>query len=151
MIKYKLQCKKCKKTFDSWFSSSKEFERIKKLKMLNCNYCKSKNIDKTLMAPNLKSKNSDEVNINENNIKELKKQIRNYQNFIKKNFKYVGDSFVYEARSIHYSNKKVGKAIYGRAKIKDIKEYNIGHFLIGESIFLGLKKTITKFKSIISK
>ncbi len=122
MIKYKLKCKKCTKTFDSWFSSSKEFERIKKLKMLNCNYCKSKNIDKTLMAPNLKSKNSDEANINENNIKRLKKQIRNYQNFIKKNFKYVGDRFVYEARSIHYSNKKVGKAIYGRAKIKDIKE-----------------------------
>ena len=122
MIKYKLKCKKCTKTFDSWFSSSREFERIKKLKMLNCNYCKSKNIDKTLMAPNLKSKNSDEANINENNIKKLKKQIRNYQNFIKKNFKYVGDSFVYEARSIHYSNKKVGKAIYGRAKIKDIKE-----------------------------
>ena len=122
MIKYKLQCKKCTKSFDSWFSSSKEFERIKKLKLLNCNFCKSKNIDKTLMAPNLKSKNTNEININENNFKELKKQIRNYQDFIKKNFKYVGDSFAYEARSIHYSNKKGGKGIFGRAKIKDIKE-----------------------------
>ena len=74
------------------------------------------------MAPNLKSNNSNEININENNFKELKKQIRNYQNFIKKNFKYVGDSFAYEARSIHYSNKKGGKGIFGRAKIKDIKE-----------------------------
>tara|TARA_Y100001970_G_scaffold93806_1_gene118288 strand:- start:176 stop:601 length:426 start_codon:yes stop_codon:yes gene_type:complete len=122
MIKYKLKCKKCTKSFDSWFSSSIEFERIKKLKLLNCNFCKSKNIDKTLMAPNLKSKNSNEININTNNFKELKKQIRNYQNFIKKNFKYVGDSFAYEARSIHYSNKKGGKGIFGRAKIKDIKE-----------------------------
>ena len=122
MIKYKLQCTKCTKSFDSWFGSSKEFERIKKLKLLNCNFCKSKNIDKTLMAPNLKSNNSNEININENNFKELKKQIRNYQNFIKKNFKYVGDSFAYEARSIHYSNKKGGKGIFGRAKIKDIKE-----------------------------
>ena len=122
MIKYKLKCKKCTKSFDSWFSSSIEFERIKKLKLLNCNFCKSKNIDKTLMAPNLKSKNSNEININQNNFKELKKQIRNYQNFIKKNFKYVGDSFAYEARSIHYSNKKGGKGIFGRAKIKDIKE-----------------------------
>ena len=109
MIKYKLKCKKCTKSFDSWFSSSIEFERIKKLKLLNCNFCKSKNIDKTLMAPNLKSKNSNETNINTNNFKELKKQIRNYQNFIKKNFRYVGDSFAYEARSIHYSNKKVQK------------------------------------------
>ena len=122
MIKYKLQCKKCKKTFDSWFSSSKEFERIKKLKMLNCNYCNSKKIDKTLMAPNLKSKNSYKVNINETNIKELKRQIRNYQNFIKKNFRYVGDNFAHEARSIHYSNKKSGKGIFGKAKIKDLKE-----------------------------
>ena len=122
MIKYKLQCKKCNKTFDSWFSSSKEFERIKTLKMLNCNYCNSKNIDKTLMAPNLNSRNSNDVNINEYNFKEFKKQIRNYQNFIKRNFKYVGDNFVYEARSIHYSNKKVGKGIFGKAKIKDIKE-----------------------------
>ena len=122
MIKYKLKCKKCTKTFDSWFSSSREFERIKKLKMLNCNYCKSKNIDKTIMAPNLKSKNSNEVYINENKIKDLKKKIKIYQNFIKKNFKYVGDSFAYEARSIHYSNKKDGKGIFGRAKIKDIKE-----------------------------
>ena len=122
MINYKLKCKKCTKSFDSWFSSSKEFERIKKLKLLNCNFCKSKNIDKTLMAPNLKSKNTNEININGNNFKELKKQIRNYQNFIKKNFKYVGDSFAYEARSIHYSNKKGGKGIFVKAKIKDIKE-----------------------------
>ena len=122
MIKYKLKCKKCNKTFDSWFSSSKEFERIKTLKMLNCNYCNSKNIDKTLMAPNLNSRNSNDININEYNFKEFKKQIRNYQNFIKRNFKYVGDNFVYEARSIHYSNKKVGKGIFGKAKIKDIKE-----------------------------
>ena len=116
MIKYKLQCKKCTKIFDSWFSSSREFERIKKLKMLNCNYCKSKNIDKTLMAPNLKSKNSNEVNINPNNIIELKKQIRIYQNFIKKNFKYVGDRFAYEARSIHYSNKKVERVFLEEQK-----------------------------------
>lgn len=35
------------------------------------------------------------------------------------------------------------------SKISEIKEYNIGHFLIGESIFLGLKKIIGKFKKII--
>ena len=35
------------------------------------------------------------------------------------------------------------------AKTKGIKEFNIGHFLIGESIFDGLSKTIRKFKKII--
>jgi pyridoxine 5-phosphate synthase len=36
-------------------------------------------------------------------------------------------------------------------KIKEIKEFNIGHFIIGESIFFGLKKTIKKFKDILIK
>ena len=36
-------------------------------------------------------------------------------------------------------------------KVKGIKEFNIGHFLIGESIFEGLSKTIKKFKRILHK
>ncbi len=35
------------------------------------------------------------------------------------------------------------------AKIKEIEEFNIGHFIIGESIFAGLSKVIKKFKRII--
>ena len=34
-------------------------------------------------------------------------------------------------------------------KIKQIEEFNIGHFIIGESIFYGLDKTIKTFKKII--
>ena len=34
------------------------------------------------------------------------------------------------------------------SKIKEIKEFNIGHFIIGESIFFGLSKVIKKFKKI---
>ncbi len=37
------------------------------------------------------------------------------------------------------------------SKIKDITELNIGHFLIGESIFLGLSKTIKRFRGILSR
>ena len=36
------------------------------------------------------------------------------------------------------------------SKIKEIKEYNIGHYIIGESIFFGLKDVILKFKKIIN-
>ena len=32
------------------------------------------------------------------------------------------------------------------SKIKEIEEFNIGHYLIGESIFNGLKFTINNFK-----
>ena len=35
------------------------------------------------------------------------------------------------------------------SKIKEIEEYNIGHFIIGESIFKGFKNTIRKFKKIL--
>ena len=37
------------------------------------------------------------------------------------------------------------------SKIEGIKEFNIGHFLIGESIFVGLSQTIKKFKRLIKK
>ena len=55
MIKYKLVCKKCSNVFDSWFASSLEFEKIKNLKLLNCNSCNSRRIEKSLMTPNLKN------------------------------------------------------------------------------------------------
>ena len=35
------------------------------------------------------------------------------------------------------------------SKISEIEEFNIGHFIIGESIFYGLKNVIKKFKKII--
>ena len=37
------------------------------------------------------------------------------------------------------------------AKLKNITEFNIGHFLIGESIFVGLHNSIKKFKKIVKK
>ena len=37
------------------------------------------------------------------------------------------------------------------SKIKEIKEFNIGHFIISESLFVGLKKSISSFKKIICR
>ena len=37
------------------------------------------------------------------------------------------------------------------SKINGIHEFNIGHFLIGESIFIGLNKTIKNFRNVIKK
>ena len=51
-----------------------------------------------------------------------KNKIKEYQKFIKNNFDYVGDNFAYEARSIHYNQKKKNKGIYGTASKKDLKE-----------------------------
>ena len=122
MIKYKLKCKNCENLFDSWFSSSLEFEKLKNNKFLNCHFCNSKNIDKTLMAPNIlsfKSKKANKINNKKNHIK---KKILEFQNFIKKNFKYVGNDFAYKARSLHYDNNKNYKGIFGNATEKQIRE-----------------------------
>ena len=53
MIKYKLICKDCETTFDSWFSSSIEYEKLKKKKFINCHICNSLSVEKTLMSPSI--------------------------------------------------------------------------------------------------
>ena len=123
MIKYRLICKDCETTFDSWFSSSKEYERLKKKKFLKCHFCNSTNIEKTLMSPSVLTTKSDSKTITQiKKYKETKETILRYQEFIKKNFDYVGKNFAYEARSVHYKNKKISKGIYGTATNEDLKE-----------------------------
>ena len=56
MIKYKLLCNDCKLNFDSWFSTSSEYEKLKKKKLLICHNCNSEKVEKTLMAPQLISR-----------------------------------------------------------------------------------------------
>ena len=124
MIKYKLICKDCETTFDSWFSSSKEYEKLKKKKFLNCHFCNSLNVEKGLMSPNVSISKNDLTDIDSSSekYKEIKKTIYKYQEFIKKNFEYVGENFAYEARSLHYKDKKKAKGIYGTATKKDLNE-----------------------------
>ena len=123
MIKYKLICKNCDLSFDSWFSSSKEYERLKKKNFLNCHNCNSKKVEKTLMTPQLINKSIKEKSEPKvQKSKEIYKKIKEYQKFIKNNFHYVGKNFAYEARSIHYNNKKKEKGIYGSASSDEIKE-----------------------------
>ena len=71
MIKYKLICKDCKTTFDSWFSSSKEYEKLKKKKFLNCHFCNSLNVGKGLMSPS--------VNTSKNNLKDIDTSVQKYR------------------------------------------------------------------------
>ena len=125
MIKYKLNCKKCNKFFDSWFPSSKEYDKLKKLNHLNCYNCGSFKIEKTLMAPNIINSKKEGSTILQNKQKnKVKNKIKKYQKFIEKNFDYVGDNFAYEARSLHYNTKKKSKGIYGKASPDEVSELN---------------------------
>ena len=131
MIKYKLICKDCSVSFDSWFASSNEFEKLKNKKYLNCPKCNSYNIDKTLMAPKVVTKTGKHHFEKKNlKLKNINKKIKEYQTFIKNNFDFVGENFAYEARSIHYGEKKrkKKKGIFGTAsqeEIKDLKDEGI--------------------------
>ena len=125
MIKYKLICKDCTVSFDSWFASSLEFEKLKKKNYLNCHNCGSKKIEKSLMAPKFMNNSSKEILMKENSkFIKVNKKIKEYQKFIKNNFEYVGKNFAYEARSIHYNTKKKNRGIYGSASNDEIKELN---------------------------
>ena len=58
MIKYNLKCHN-NHEFESWFSDSKEFENLNKKKLLECIFCTSKKISKSIMAPMVSGTNKD--------------------------------------------------------------------------------------------
>ena len=138
MIKYNLVCG-CGKDFESWFSSSTEYDVLKKRKLVNCIYCNSTSIKKSIMSPNLpvkSQKKSKEVQLEQN----IKKQLLNFRRYIEKNCKNVGDNFPQEARNIHY-DKKTSKGIYGKATQEEANE------LLEEGIEVGTIPWINKYEN----
>ena len=119
MIKYNLICN-CGKTFESWFSSSNEFDVLCKKKLVKCIYCESSKVKKSVMAPNLPSK-SNKISKKNKAEKDIKKQLLNFRKYIEKNCKNVGDNFAREARSIHYE-KKNSQGIYGKTTPEEASE-----------------------------
>ena len=81
-----------------------------------------------------------------NKIKEKKNYLKQFR-IIKKCAKYANNLGI-EVHAGHGMDYKTAKIL---SKIKEIKEFNIGHFIIGESISLGLKNVIKKIKNIIKK
>ena len=119
MIKYNLVCK-CGNTFESWFSTSKEYDSLCKKKLVKCIYCDSSAVKKTVMAPNLSSK-SNKILSESKAKKSIKKQLIEFRRYIEKNCKNVGENFSKEARSMHY-DKKTSKGIYGKATPEETSE-----------------------------
>jgi hypothetical protein len=119
MIKYNLKCHN-EHEFESWFSNSQEFEKLKKKDLLECIYCSSKKINKSIMAPMiLYSKKSHTQNDKiSKNFKSEKNKLINLRKYIEKNFNYVGKDFSRKVREIYY-DKKNNKAIYGTATLKE--------------------------------
>jgi len=121
MIKYNLKCKH-KHEFESWFLDSKEFEKLKSKKMIECIFCKTKSIEKSIMAPNVLSQEQKQKNKKSiKYIKKIQKDLLKMRNFVEKNFEYVGNNFPRELRNVYYDKRK-NKNIYGKATLEETQE-----------------------------
>ena len=72
MIKYNLKCEN-KHEFESWFSESKEYDRLKKKKLIECIFCGSKKIEKSIMSPRILNSKSTKVSENQD-LKKIQKR-----------------------------------------------------------------------------
>lgn len=122
MIKYHLKCQ-CGVEFESWFSSSREYDNLEKKNLLSCHCGKSNTITKQIMAPQISTKKEFNLNMSKQEIffKTVNKKLKDLKNYIEKNAEYVGDNFASEARSIHYDKKNI-RNIYGKASPEQTEE-----------------------------
>ena len=128
MIKYNLKCHKDHE-FESWFSDSKEFDNLKKKKLLECIFCLSKKIDKSIMSPMLSGtkENNNQIKILNENFQNNKNKLLKLRKFVENNFEYVGKNFSQKVREVYY-DKKNKKTIYGTTtseERKDLEEEGI--------------------------
>ena len=92
--------------------------------------------------------NTDCVELHTGKIARKIKTKKNYKKELIKirNCSKYAESLGIEVHAGHGLDYRTTKVL---SKIKEIKEFNIGHFIIGESIFFGLKIIISKFKKIL--
>tara|TARA_B100000768_G_C11106067_1_gene301203 strand:+ start:240 stop:662 length:423 start_codon:yes stop_codon:yes gene_type:complete len=122
MIKYNLKCDNDHE-FESWFSNSKEFDNLKKRKLLECIFCSSKRVNKSIMAPMVSStkENSNVIKAQNDSLKDEKNKLFQLRKFVEKNFEYVGEDFSRKVREVYY-DKKSEKTIYGTTTQEERKE-----------------------------
>ena len=122
MIKYNLKCSN-EHEFESWFLNSKEFDNLKKKNLLECIFCSSKKINKSIMAPMISGskKINNEIKFKNMNLQNKKDQLLKLRNFIENNFEYVGKNFSRKVREVYY-DKKDNKTIYGTTTSEERKQ-----------------------------
>ena len=131
-------------------------KNVKKLEEIIKKFKKAKIRTSLFINPNsndirlAKKLNADCIEIHTGKLANFVKSKKDYSselNRIKKSA-LLASSLKIEVHAGHGLDYKTTKML---TKIIDIKEYNIGHFIIGESIFYGLSKVIKNFKKIIKK
>ena len=122
MIKYNLQCDN-NHEFESWFSDSNEFNKLNKKKLLECIYCSSNKIQKSIMSPMVSGTklNEDKVSLLDQKLLKEKKELIKLREHIEKNFEFVGDKFSEKVREVYY-DKSTKKSIYGTTTPEEREE-----------------------------
>ena len=124
MILFDLKCDKNHK-FEAWFSSSENYYEQLKGNLIECPYCNSTKIEKSLMAPNINTKGVLKNNIRSNkkaiSLKNLENQVKKFRKYIEKNTDNVGKNFAEEARKIYYGETK-SRPIRGESTEKEAQE-----------------------------
>ena len=134
-MKFNLRCN-LDHDFEGWFPNKDELLKQIDKGLVECPYCGTINVKKTLSSPNISTKSNKKLtdttkNLNSSSSKlqdvndnfeskntvfnnyELRKIYKNLQKTIEKEFTNVGSNFANEARKIHYGEKKP-KNIYGK-------------------------------------
>ncbi|WP_424929620.1 DUF1178 family protein [Amaricoccus tamworthensis] len=124
MIRYSLRCADDHQ-FESWFGSSADFDRLKAAGMVSCAVCGGTDVEKELMAPQVKTKKSGEgaaaetpslsepASPAQQALRELRKKIESVSDN-------VGKEFAAEARRIH-NGEAPARSIIGEAKPSEAK------------------------------
>ena len=105
MIKYNLKCHNDHE-FESWFYDSNEFENLYNKRLLECIYCSSKKINKSIMAPMVSNiKKKDDIKLFNQTLRDQKNTLSQIRKYIEKNFENVGKNFSKKVREIYYDKK----------------------------------------------
>ena len=122
MIKYNLKCENDHE-FESWFSDSQEYDKLDKKKLLECIYCSSNRIQKSIMSPMISGKklDSDSFNIFDQKLLDDRDKLIKLRKYVENNFEFVGNNFSKKVREVYY-DKKNNKSIYGTTTNKEREE-----------------------------
>ena len=131
-------------------------KNTKKIKKIISKFKKKKIRTSLFIDPNLKDikfakeLNADCVELHTGKISNLIKNNKNHSHEYKKIMKccVLANKIGLEVHAGHGLDYKTTTIL---SRVKEIQEFNIGHFIIGESIVHGLKNTIKKFKKISNR
>ncbi len=146
MIVFDLRCDE-NHVFEAWFQSSEAFEDQISQDRVECPFCGSTTIAKSLMAPNIAAKGnraeerrnyvdgdhmvSASANVPETMetsaedvkraLEHMHQTMKKFRNQVKKECEYVGDNFAEEARAIHEGTAEI-RGIYGEVTLEETEE-----------------------------